>query len=274
MIVFVIPLKSAKVSTSWHLVSKLFERCIKSVCNQTSDEFRVIVVCQEKPNIDFSHPHITYIQVDYLLPNEQLKELNVEQDIESKRVEVFSKGIDCRSTEVFSKDIDKGRKLLTGLAYAEKFSPSHVMVVDADDVISKNIAKFVKQNANCNGWYLNKGYIYNENRQLLEIKFGDFNVMCGSTVIVKYHLYPLLFNNYDYVHGKIVLGNDIKLKALPLIGSIYSVGNGDNIFQTIERQNQRNKGLGILLKITTILRYRRLTKSIRDDFNFIPIHDW
>jgi len=259
MLVFVIPLKSSQVSKDWDLVSQLFERCLKSVCNQTSDKFRVIVVCHEKPNIGFSHPHITYIEVDYPSPIQQLKELGLEQEV------------DWKWTEVFSRDLDKGRKLLNGLAYADKFSPSHVMVVDADDCVSKNIVKFVEQNSNSNGWYIKRGYLYHENWQFLKIKFKDFNQICGSSVIIKYELYPLLFNKYHYQHRRTLLDNGIALEALPFRGAIYSVGNGENIYQTIERQNTRFKKFGILLKIANLVRYRRLTKSICNEFNFNPI---
>ena len=69
MLVFVIPVKSPLVSKSWNRFSKLFERCIQSVCNQTSPDFRVIVVCNEKPNTQFNHPHIQYIEVDFPPPN-------------------------------------------------------------------------------------------------------------------------------------------------------------------------------------------------------------
>jgi len=259
MLVFVIPLKSSQVSKDWDLVSQLFERCLKSVCNQTSDKFRVIVVCHEKPNIGFSHPYITYIEVDYPLPGQQLKELGLEQEV------------DWKGTEVFSRDIDKGRKLLNGLAYAEKFSPSHVMVVDADDCVSKNIAKFVEQNPDCNGWYIKKGYLYHENWQFLKVKFKDFNLICGSSVIIKYELYPLLFNKYQYQHRKTLLDNEIALQPLPFRGAIYSVGNGENIFQTGERQSRRFKKYGILSVIVYIFRYRRLSNSVRNEFSFNPI---
>jgi hypothetical protein len=70
VLVFVIPLKSARVSNSWERVTQLFERCVKSVCNQTSPNFHVIVVCHEKPKIEFTHSHLTYITVDFSPANE------------------------------------------------------------------------------------------------------------------------------------------------------------------------------------------------------------
>ena len=56
MLVFLIPIKSYKIANSWIELSKMIERCLGSVCNQTSLEFKVIVVCHERPDINFYHP--------------------------------------------------------------------------------------------------------------------------------------------------------------------------------------------------------------------------
>ncbi len=69
MLVFIIPLKSAKVSSDWQRVSALFENCVKSACNQTSNKFYVIVVCHEKPITSFQHPNLCYVQVDFPPPS-------------------------------------------------------------------------------------------------------------------------------------------------------------------------------------------------------------
>jgi hypothetical protein len=50
MIVFVVPPKSSQTFKSWEYTSKLFERCMRSLCNQTSPAFRVVVVCQHHIN--------------------------------------------------------------------------------------------------------------------------------------------------------------------------------------------------------------------------------
>ncbi|HEY9299948.1 MAG TPA: glycosyltransferase family A protein [Phormidium sp.] len=79
MIVFVIPLRSQQSSNSWERVLKLFQRCIKSICNQTSPDFRVIFVCHKNQNIELNHPHITYIEVDLLPPDPALKTAAMEK---------------------------------------------------------------------------------------------------------------------------------------------------------------------------------------------------
>lgn len=172
MLVFVIPLMSSQVSKSWDHVSKLFERCVRSVCNQTSTNYRVIVVCHEKPQIEFTHPNITYVEVEFPVP-----------------------GLDLTS-----KSVDKHRKMLAGLRYAGQFEPSHTMHVDADDCISRHLAKFVEQNPESNGWFVNKGYVYQDGGKFIYFKRRDFYQWCGTSSIFRYDLNPLPEGlNYEHI---------------------------------------------------------------------------
>ena len=119
MLVFVVPLKSEQVSKSWDKVSQLLERTLKSICNQTSSQFQVVVVCHEKPLVRFSHPAIEYVQMIYDIPEHPNK---------------IVKGL-----------TDKGRKVLRGIVEAKKYNPTHVMLVDADDCVSSKLASFVEK---------------------------------------------------------------------------------------------------------------------------------
>ncbi|NJO29572.1 MAG: glycosyltransferase family 2 protein [Richelia sp. SL_2_1] len=165
MLVFVIALKSPKISTSWEAVSNLFERCIKSICNQTYQDFQIVVVCHEKPKIEFHNSKIHYLEVNLPIPENNIQ----------------------------SRHLDKANKLLTGLAYSEKFSPSHVMIVDADDCISKHIVKYVIQNPHIPGWFINKGYVYREGSKFIYLRSKAFSSLCGSGIIIKYGLHLKLF---------------------------------------------------------------------------------
>lgn len=49
MLIFVLPLQSPQASRGWQLVSRLCERTLRSICQQTLDHFRVILVCNERP---------------------------------------------------------------------------------------------------------------------------------------------------------------------------------------------------------------------------------
>lgn len=246
MLVFIIPLKSAKVSNSWERVTQLFERCIKSVCNQTSPNFRVIVVCHEKPKIEFTHPHITYITVDFSPPNE--------------------------TNPVAKGDTDKGRKILKGLVYARQFSPTHTMTVDADDCVSKNLAKYIQQHPDSNGWFINKGYKYQEGSNYIYIKRSNFYKMCGSCNIIRYDLnylpetaeYNRGYGYYRYYidHAKVrdILNNKAKaIKSLPFPGAVYILDTGENLFDNSKR-----------LKFS-IFNRKLLNQSVKDEFGLYDL---
>ncbi len=253
MLVFIIPVKSKQVSHSWQNLSKLFERCIKSVCSQTSSDFKVIVVCHEKPKTDFVHPNLHYLQVDFLPPSLS----------NSSYGQVKGSG-----------DVDKAKKILAALTYIKKFNPDHVMVVDADDCVNKNLAEFVNQNIQCNGWYLKQGYLYEEGKRFIYLNTKNFYQSCGSSIIIKYNLYPLLFSGDYYNHHDFVLKKSITLRKLPFAGAIYIIKHGENQFMTQQKTQQlkirENK---LVFPIRKLLKYRPglVTKYFRHNFGLYKV---
>ena len=71
MVVFVVPIKSSQISTNWKVFSLLVERTMKSICQQTSPNFKVIAVCHELPEFDFEHPALEFVQVDFSPPTDE-----------------------------------------------------------------------------------------------------------------------------------------------------------------------------------------------------------
>lgn len=261
MLTFLMPVKSPEVSKSWPLVCRLFERTVKSICQQTTDQFAVVVICNRIPEIDFQHPNIHFVQVDFPLPTQQVIDLGLE-------------GKFYRDKGGFAKELDKGRKLLKGLEYAKQFSPSHVMAVDADDCISKHLAAYVNARPSYEGWYIKKGYLYHEHRDFLQAKFDGFCETCGSSIIIKpEHFEKLFVEQYIYEHrvAKLLEEDKIALKPLPFFGAIYSVGNSENIFQTVERQNDRYKKRGLVLAVVNLFRARKVSRAVRSDFSFYKV---
>ena len=247
MLTFVIPLKSRKVSKSWEQVCKLFERCVKSICNQTSPEFQVIVVCNEKPTIGFDHPKITYLEVDFPYPSNQPH----------------------KSARNLT---DKGRKVLAGMIAAQSFNPTHTMLVDADDCVSKHLAKYVNQNPSNPGWYINTGYKYLEGDACVYIKRRNFYRLSGTCNIIRYDLnqlpeYPEYNRGYGYYkfyidHAKvrgIMAKYQTPMKSLPFPGAVYVLGTGDNI-----SGNQDKLSFNLINR-------KKLNDSIQDEFSLYAI---
>ncbi|MBC2845766.1 glycosyltransferase family 2 protein [Winogradskyella flava] len=261
MLTFVIPVKSKLVSNNWSEFCNLFQNTLKSVTNQTDSSFKVVVVCNEIPDIEFKHPSVHYLKVDFNPPLR--KEYESDESINKRR------------------EIDKGKKLKVGVKYAtDNFNTDYVMTVDSDDFISKKIAAFVNgQNGEKPGWYTIKGYIYVKGKPFL-LATSKFNSLCGSSVIVRPELIehfceidPILY----FDHRMTVLNNDIYLDELPFYGGIYSVVNGENHLMSISNVKKFNNHKGwmsreglrrILVKLRSYS-FKFITKNVINEFGFI-----
>ena len=262
MVTFIIPVKSAQVSGSWSQFSKLVERTLKSVTNQTSQNFKVVVVCHEIPEIDFVHPNIEYIQVDFGVP--QLKEAPKEKHDGMK-------------------EEDKSNKILAGVAHAEKYSSDYLMVVDADDCISNKLVAFIEQNTDKNevGWYINKGYFYREGDRIISLNRENFNTLCGTCIIVRPDYMNAIFKQDPhllYVHQTMEFPDNAKLLKLPFAGAVYSMANGENHYMSGNQMNSLAGGaifhwsnLKRIFRRLKRYRVKRLNNKIKGEFGIYPL---
>ncbi|MGP1384733.1 MAG: glycosyltransferase family A protein [Thainema sp.] len=260
MLVFIIPIKSQTVSNSWSTVSLLFERTLKSVCQQTSQEFKVIVVCHEKPIINFSHKNVEYLFADFLPP----------------------KTTENPSKDIQKKCFDHKMKLWLGSVYAESLDPTHVMFVDADDCVSCRLAKYVQENIYENGWYVDKGFEYPNNKKIVYPRSKLYQ-KSGSSNIIRYDLLkPILVNkpnkedmdvDKNFLNHKLIRGYfdsiNTPMKPLPFRGSVYVTEHGDNIFLQYFIEKEKNY-LDLIRfyggKTRKFFMARPLTEDIRSEF--------
>jgi hypothetical protein len=263
MMVFIIPVKSKQAATSWSELCKLFERSLRSVCSQSSSEFRVIVVCNERPEIAFHHPQVQYLDVDFPVP-----EANYNARVN-----------------------DRAKRVVAGLLAVRDLNPSHVMSVDADDCISRQIAEFVSQNPNANGWYVNSGYEYEEGSQKISIRRKDFHKICGTCNIVNYRLFHLPrkmapyheLTGYDrFLGGHPLAKGDLAergtpIEPLPFPGVIFirdrageSVSMQENLLAKWQR-NPKEVLRGIKKFVLSPFNEKTLTQEIKEEFSLLPI---
>lgn len=251
MLVFVIPLQSKATSRSWEKVSQLFERCVQAACSQTRSDFHVVVVCHDRPDTTFSHPKLSYVEVDFPVP-----------DISSGTPgDILNR-----------KHTDKGRKQLKGLVAAQKFHPTHTMLLDADDLVSNRLAQTVRDNPRTHGWVIKNGYVYTYGSKWIYKKSGNFYRMCGSCNIIRNDLNNIPENpeynrGYGYYkfyidHEKVVgvlAEKGFPLEVLPFAGAVYIVQTGENIYFDPSR---RHKG------ILRYVNYRLMGNRLQKEFNF------
>jgi hypothetical protein len=263
MIVFIIPVKSPKAATSWPELCKLFERSLRSVCSQTSSEFHVVVVCNEKPEIEFHHPQVQYLQVDFPVPKAE-----------------YGARVD-----------DRAKRVVAGLLSVRDLQPSHVMSVDADDCISNRIAAFVNQHKESNGWFVDGGYEYEEGSNKIAVKKEGFYRICGTCNIVNYRLFKLpekmlpyeQLTGYDrFLGGHPLAKGDLAergtpIEALPFPGVVFvrdrageSVSMQENLFAKLQR-NPKETLRGVKKRLLAPFNEQVLTDHIRNEFGLYPL---
>ena len=260
MFTFIVPLKSPKVSKNWQQVLKLYERTIRSICNQTNPNFRVVVISNVIPDINFQHPNIEYILVDFY----------------------------PKTSEIKTKYLDKGRRLLTGMIHVKNSQSTHVMIVDSDDCVSKHIVEFVAQNSRDSrnsGWFVNSGYVYQEGSRLIYLRKKWFNKWCGTANIFNLNRIHLLedsaiedeanysfYDDHKYPYRKIIKDHKkFPYLPLPFHGVVYNIGNQENIYQTgFDKVHQANQSF--IFRLKDIINFRWLTPKIREEFGLYPLN--
>jgi hypothetical protein len=250
VLIFVVALQSPQASKNWSHVCRLWERTLRSICAQTNPDFRVVLVCNERPKIDFTHEALTVIEEEFPLP----------QPTGPSRM------------------ADKWRKVRRGLTAARHLAPAHVMIMDADDCVSRNLAALVAQKPEARGWVFNQGYIHDEGTGWLHRK-SDFDRYCGTSAIVKLAPEDIPApeskessdNFYILANGHGVIADYLRdrgepLERLPFVGAIYITATGEND-SGVALRNWRGKKM----MLTKLLNSRPLTAKVRNEFGLYTV---
>ena len=248
MLIFLVALQSPQASRDWAHVSRLCERTLHSICRQTVDRFRVILVCNERPAGEFRHPHLTVIEEDFPLPTDKQSRMR-----------------------------DKWLKIKRGLVAARALGPAHLMITDADDCVHRDLAALASAEPDVAGWNFETGYLHDAGSRWL-YRLQNFDRYCGTSSIVRLEArdFPASMQaaTEDYFilcHGHGVIAQHLRargqpLRPLPFIGAIYNSDTGENDSGLRLRGWQGKK-----MFLKKILNARPLTRSIRDAFSLYDL---
>ncbi len=171
MITFIICVKHYENCHSYESTWKLLENTLVSVCNQTDENFDVIVV-SNKTLDDFSNnpkiKNVKFIEVDWEPPS-----LSNQWQIRTQ--------IDT-GTAIAQIRLDRGTKYTLTLSQVQKTDNQnhYVMFVDADDFIHKKLAEYVN-NSNKDFLKVSNGYMLGSKNSFREFfpapiwPYGGFN---------------------------------------------------------------------------------------------------
>jgi len=251
MLVFIIPLKSRAVASDWRHTSLLCERTLRSVCAQSTPDFRVLLVANEAPDIRFAHPSLSVITEPFPIP-----------------------GSDSRS-----RMRDKGLKLKRGLLACKDLPSFHVMFVDADDCVSNRLAAHANHHPDQMGWFIERGWIHEEESPFLIVR-RNFHLYCGTSHILRCRSddLPEDITTPDEARWITNCGHSewvsffkarrTPLAPLPFPGAVYCMGHGENCDGT----GIRNIYSGRMV-LHRLFSTRLITRRIRREFGLHRVEE-
>ncbi len=159
MFTFVTSVRHPLNSNSYDRVWELLVATLRSVCAQSVDAFRVVVVLNEARPL----PADLQDRVDLV---------HVTFDATPGRG--AGTGMDAIRP-------DRGTKCLIGLLAARDLGADYVMFFDADDFVHRDIVKTARQAPPADGWFIDRGFRYKAGRIVPQDHFHGF---CGTCNIM------------------------------------------------------------------------------------------
>lgn len=259
MLAFVTTLRHPATAFSWARVVELLERSLASVCRQAGPAFRVIVVCNERPTLQFSHPAVEFVEVDLPPPAASPRDL---------------------IGNMPAIHADRGRKHLAALRHLRADPPEHLMFFDADDLVSNRLAAYVASAPPADVYYADRGYGHAYGGRLMFLYRRNFHRFCGTCHVFRFaalapELPPragaLAFAR-DFLadHVGIVerfVADGRRVAKLPFPAAVYVVGTGENHsgVGSVRLLIERAKG-GPLGRLAALRQLRPLSAALCEEF--------
>lgn len=254
VLLFIVTVKSRAAAADWAEFSGLVNRCLTSLTRQTSPDYAVVVVCHEVPEPTFEHPKVHYVHVP---------------------------GPGLTSPTWGEGEADRATRLLAGLEFAAQFTPDHVMNVDCDDLVHRDMAAFVNQMPDKAGWYVDQGYAWRSGSKIaMRLRFG-FNNVCGTCLVVRPDLIEAAFSDKRLAYERTPVPEGARwfdhrlttlaghaLQPLPFPGAVYYLSTGENLrADDVIAERRRARGrLRFLARQVRRLRPRMVDRRFTRDF--------
>jgi hypothetical protein len=225
VLLFVTSLRHPSNAVDYGAVERLLHQTLRSIQNQTDTDYRVVVVAHRVPAFPLPD-RVEVVTVDFPPPAPQ-------------------NGVHA-GRDAFVRD--KGSKLGLALAVGRRWEPDHVMIVDADDLLSSRLTEFVHGAPDRDGWFVETGYKYSVARRTYQV-LPQFNRHCGSCHVVRFEHYGVpdldagasqdeVLEAYDDRLTRVIgrhrdaleafASRGVRLEPLPFRAAAYSVDGGEN----------------------------------------------
>lgn len=268
MIIFAIPFRGKKTTNNWNKCLNRFNNTIKSIFNQTNNEFKVIVACNEIPKLEKEYDdRLEFIKTDIAIPHTW---------VEMARDKFYKLTvIAVRIREILLEQDNPENGI-------------YVMPVDADDLLNCHIADYAKRYPNENGFVSKDGYIHYKGKKYFRI-YKNLHEFCGSCNIIRMYLedlpknnpnpelchdkatakelnskYPIRFDHHIIVD--LYKKNGKPFKILPFRSTVYLRDTGDNISQLNEKKGKDRFHPIAFLRSLNIFTMKFITKKVKKEF--------
>jgi Putative rhamnosyl transferase len=227
---FAIPFGARGVALDWDRACASLAHTLRSVLNQSDSEFYVGVCCHDIPVLPAEiRGRVNLIEVDFPPPT-------------------------GRSEEMYRDKMRKKEKLAQVLS---TLGGGYYFALDADDLVSRDLVAYAREEADANGYLIEAGYVLDANAGTLAPVPGAWggkplHQVCGSCAILNLSCPELpggeLFHRKEGLfarmkqHGR--YGVDAAaigrpLKPIPFPAVVYVLNTGNNISYTLRRDPAR-----------------------------------
>lgn len=171
---FIVAVRHHDTVRDWTPVQNAIAETVASISSQTSRDWRAVLVANPDTPLPKLPAGVEVCHVALMPP--VLPDPSVDGELYYQRIRE-----------------DKGARLLAGLAHLG--ARGHVMAVDYDDFVSRDLASHVERNPNEDAWFLDSGYLVEKPGRWAMFKPHGFNNVCGSSLIIKAELYADLLRS-------------------------------------------------------------------------------
>lgn len=261
----IIPFRPKNESVYWEKENELLNHTVSTVLRQTYEDVKVFVVYTDDPLQKVDDKSIEYVPFPF--GYQSFDEIPAKENLLQR----------FKAEKMVVRRWDKARKICWGSKCAKEQGYDYIMVLDADDLISKFLFEKLASQSEGNsvpGWYMHKGYLYKPGTRFFMLVPKLMRFLNGSTHILRSDLVTIPdFNSMDWLdynlftdHGwlKARLKEYSNVDLLPIKDPLLVyVAHGSNISKVYKKEF--GKTLKNLVKL--ILRGRYLTKSKKEEFN-------
>lgn len=252
MLTFIVPLRSPEASKNWLVSAALCARTIHSLARQTHPDFRIILACNRRPTGLPVLPNLIVIEEGFPVPSGRQAGME-----------------------------DKFLKIKRAMVEASRFSSTHLMFCDADDLISRRVCEWVHRHPPDCSWNMGKGYVHDEGTNWAYL-WRPFDQLCGSSTVVAVGprdfpasmeedtgLYPLLTHGHPIINDYLKETRGEFPRDFPFPAGMYITGTEEN-WSGFSLRNWRSRK--ILLKKMIFSRW--MGKKVREEFGLRPLKDF